>query len=86
MKLSSSFITYITQEESLMVASNTRVFSGLVRGNSSAGFILECLKQETTLDEIADRMAEKYDAPREQLYLDAKNIVDQLRSIHAIED
>ena len=86
MKLSSKYITYITQEESLMVASDTRVFSGLVRGNTSAGFILECLKQETTLDEIADRMAEKYDAPRDQLYLDAENIVNQLRSIHAIED
>ena len=86
MKLSSRFITYITQEESLMVASDTRVFSGLVRGNTSAGFILECLKQETTLDEIADRMAEKYDASRDQLYLDAESIVNQLRSIHAIED
>ena len=46
MKLKDEFITYETDGEQIMVAAGTDSFSGLVRSNETAGFIVECLKKQ----------------------------------------
>lgn len=45
MRLKDEFITYETDGEQIMVAAGTDSFSGLVRSNETAGFIVECLKK-----------------------------------------
>ena len=86
MKLSSSFITYDDGDEKLVVSTGSADFSGLARGNATAGFIINCLENDTTEDEIVDKMLEKFDAPREVIAEDVHKIVEQLRSIGAIDD
>lgn len=85
MKLKAEFITYESDGEQLMVSCDAS-FSGLVRSNRTAAFIVDCLKQETTEQEIVERMFEKYDAPRDVLARDVARIVEQLRSIHALDE
>ena len=51
----------------------------------TAAFIVDCLKNETTEKEIVDAMCRKYDAPREVLAADVKEILEKLRGINAIE-
>lgn len=84
MKLKDTFITYTASGEHTMVA--TEGFSGLVRSNKTAAFIIEALKQPTTPEQIVDAMEAKYDAPRATIERDVAAVLDKLRSIGAIED
>ncbi len=85
MKLKKEFITHESDGEQILVSSDTRAFSGLVRSNSTAAFIVNRLKSETTIGQIVDEMAKEYDAPRAVMEQDVKKIVEQLASIGAIE-
>ena len=88
MKLAKGFLTHEMDGETVMAASGeaAKKFVGLVRANAAASLILECLKQETTLDAIADRLFAEYDAPREVLRSDAEQVIAQLRAIGAIDE
>ncbi len=86
MKLKEGFITHESGGEQIMVAAGEAKFSGLVRSNKTAAFIVDCLKTETTEAEITEKMAAKYDAPKEVISADVKKIVDTLRSIGAIDE
>ena len=86
MKLREGFITHESIEEHITVTAGNTAFSGVVRSNKTAGFIVECLKKNVTKEDIITKMLEKYDATREQLEKDVEKILTQLRSIGAIDD
>lgn len=86
MKLNSGFVTHEMGDEQIMVAAGGAGFSGLVRSNPSAAFIVDCLKEETTREEIIAKMLEKYDATEEILAADVDKIISQLRSINALDE
>ncbi len=84
MKLKDTFITYTASGEHTMVA--TEGFSGIVRSNKTAAFIIEALKTPTTAEQIVDAMAAKYDAPRETIEKDVAEVLAKLRGIGAIQE
>ena len=84
MKLKDTFITYSAAGEHTTVA--TEGFSGVVRSNKTAAFIIEALKEPTTPEQIVDAMAAKYDAPRQTIERDVAEVLAKLRGIGAIED
>lgn len=84
MRLKDTFVTYSSGDEHSMVA--TRGFSGIVLSNKTAAFIIERLKQPATLEQIVDALEERFDAPRTVMEKDAARILEQLRSIDAIEE
>ena len=86
MKLKDGFITYETGEEQVMVAAGRVRFSGLVRSNRTAAFIINALKTETTQEAIVAAMLEKYDAPRDVIARDVEKVIEQLKSIDAIQE
>lgn len=86
MKLNRNFIAHDDGSEKLLVSAGASEFSGLVRGNSTAGFIIECLENDTTEAEIAAKMKEKYDAPADVIERDLGRVLAQLREIGAIDD
>lgn len=86
MKLKEGFITQDINGEQIMVATGNVKFSGMVRSNSVAAFIVDCLKEEITKEEIVDRMLKSYDAPREVMENDVENILSKLRSIDALNE
>ena len=85
MKLKEEFITHSTESEHITVSSGGG-FSGMIRSNKTAGFIVECLKSNTTEEEIVEKMLEKYEAPREVIAADVKKIINSLRNIGAIDE
>ena len=85
MKLKDTFITHMSNGEQILVDASGK-FSGLIRNNESAAFIVDCLKQETTVEEIADKMYEEYDAPREILEKAVNDVVSSLRKAGAIDE
>ena len=82
MKLKDTFVSHVTNGEQILVDVSSS-FSGLIRSNKTAAFIVDQLKSETTLDSIVD---EKYDAPKEVLRRDAQAVIDKLRSVGAIDE
>ncbi len=86
MKLKDGFITRQTDGEQIMVSVGDTKFSGLVRSNKTAAFIVDCLKSETTKEAIVNAMAEKYDAPKDILERDVEGILAKLRSIGALDE
>ena len=88
MKLREGFITYETDGEQFMVAAGEaiHIFRGLIRSNETAGFIVNCLKQETTEEKIVDKMAAEYNAPKSVISKDVRELVDKLRMIGALDE
>ena len=84
MKLSSDFISHFDGEETVLVPVGGAAFSGIVKLNSSAAFIVDKLKEDTTEQAITDAMCETFDAPRETLERDVKKVVSQLHEIGAV--
>ncbi len=86
MKLNEGFISHNDGEEKLLVSTGATKFSGLVRSNSTAGFIISCLEHETTEDEIVSELRKKWDVSDEIARRDVRKIVEQLRGIGAIDE
>ena len=86
MKLKSSFLTQVIDDTQFLVPMGGEAFSGIVRNNRTAAFIVDRLKEETTEGEIVDAMCEKYDAPRSVIAADVRSILDKLRSIRALDE
>ena len=86
MRLKDGFITYEGAEEHIIVPAGGLSFSGMVRSNKTAGYIVECLKDEVTEEEIVEKMLAKYDAPKERITKDVGDILAKLRGIGALEE
>jgi hypothetical protein len=85
MKLKSGFITHNDGNQQIMIGAGTE-FNGLVKSNKTAAFIIDCLKTQTTEDEITAKMLEKYNAPKDVISTDVKKVIAELRKIGAIDD
>jgi hypothetical protein len=86
MKLKQGFVTREMGGEQIMVATGKANFSGFTRANAAGAFIVNCLKEETSVEKIVDAMAAVYDAPRDVLEADVLKIIEKLRSIGAIDE
>lgn len=86
MKLKDGFVTHEMGGEQIMVATGGANFSGLVRSNATAAFIVECLKTETTRQTIIDTMLKRYDAPESVIVADVDMVLGKLRSINALDE
>ena len=58
MKLNRNFVTQNVGDTQFMVATGSESFSGMVRSNRSAAFIIDSLRYETTKEEIVEKMLE----------------------------
>ena len=86
MRLKDGFITHEGAEEHITVPAGGLSFSGMIRSNQTAGFIVECLKDEVTAEQIVEKMLEKYDAPKERITRDVEDVLEKLRGIGALEE
>lgn len=86
MKIKDSFITYETDGEQIMVSSGNVKFSGLVRSNNTAAFIVDCLKNDTTKEEVVERILNKYEVSKEIAAADVDMVITKLRGIGALDE
>ena len=85
MKLKESFITHKNKDDSMMIDASGK-FAGIIHSNATAAFIIECLKTETTEDEILEKMLTKYDADKNIMADNVREIIDKLRKIEAVDE
>ena len=86
MRLKNDFITQVIDGVQYLVPVGAEKFSGMLRNNRTAAFIVDCLKEETTEEAVGDGMCAKYDAPRDETAADVKGILSTLRSVGALEE
>lgn len=86
MKLNHEFITHENEAGQVMVAAGSVPFSGLVRSNHTAAFIINFLKTEVTQEQIVEKMEETYGISKETAAKDVAKIIGKLKSIGAIDE
>lgn len=86
MKLKDGFITYEADGQQMLVSAGNGDFNGLVRSNSTAGFIVDCLKSETNEAEIISKLLDKYEVSEQVVSEDLRKILDTLRRIGALDE
>ena len=86
MKLKDNFITQDVEDIQFLVPVGGEAFQGIVRSNETAAFIVNCLRNETTEEAIAEAMFEEYEAPKDVILADLRKILDTLRGINALEE
>ena len=86
MKLKEDFITHQFDDTQVMIGTENVEFKGVVTSNQTSAFIVDCLKEETTREQIIEKMLEKYDAPREIITEDVDKILGLLKGIGALDE
>lgn len=86
MKLNENFLTQEIDDTQVMVATGDTAFSGIVRSNQTAAEIVNLMKEETTRDEVVDKMCAKYDASREEIAADVDMVITTLRKVGALDE
>ena len=84
MKLNPNFIAQTIEDTQFLVPVGQGAFHGLVRSNSTVAFIVDCLKEDTTREQIVEAVYAKYDAPKETITKDVERIISSLKEIGAI--
>lgn len=86
MKLKYNFIKKEIDGTTFLVPVGEGSFSGMIRSNSTASYIVELLKEEISPEGVVDKMCTKYDAPRETIARDVGKIPDNLKRINALDE
>ena len=86
MKLKDNFITHQYDGVQIMIGSEDTNFRGIVQSNATAAFIVDCLKQETTKEQIVQKLLEKYDASEDIITSDVDSIISKLKTIGALDE
>ena len=63
----------------------SKKFHGLINNNKTAAYVFTLLQNEQTEESIVDAMCEKYDAPREVIAADVKELLEQLDKMGILE-
>ncbi len=85
MKLKDDFIVYNSGKEQMLI-SVSGAFNGMVNLNSSAGYIVELLKNDIEYQDVVEALFNKYDADRTVIENDVNNVISQLRQIGALSE
>ena len=84
MKLKESFMTHQNKADYMMIDASGN-FAGRIHSNATTAFIVECLRTETTREEIIQKMLAKYDADETTVARDVDRIVEAFKRIGAID-
>ncbi len=86
MKLNKNFVVYTVDGETVLVPTASAPFHGLGEGNETVGAILNCLKSDTTEEEIVGALAARFSGSRTEMAEDVRSVISKLRTIGAIDD
>ena len=86
MKLNDTFVHHNMDGQTVIVPTAGADFHGLVQGNKTLAVISDCLKQDTTEEEIVDTLCARFDGDREVIKADVAEAVKKLKEIGAIDE
>ena len=86
MKLKDTFVQHNMDGQTVIVPTAGADFHGLIQGNKTLAVIVDCLKQDTTEEEIVDTLCARFDGDREFIKADVAEAVKKLKEIGAIDE
>lgn len=87
MKLKETFISHDSEGEHILIDVTGENFSGIIRGNDTAAFIIDCLGTDTTADEIAAKMLDVFEGATEKDVMeDIAMVTEKLRKVGALDE
>ena len=86
MKIKDIFTIEEIDGKVFMVCLDSSVLSGMIELNETAAFIAKCLSEDTTPEEIANKVSEEYDVTPEEALIGVQQMISQFREIRVIED
>ena len=86
MKLNSDFIFHTSGDETVLVPVSGAAFAGIGKGNATLGEILSLLQEETPEEALVAALAERFDAPVDLLRRDVARVLEQLRTVGALDE
>ena len=86
MKLNPEFMIQQIGDSTILVPVGNagKQFHGIVQLNTTAAFIIGCLKQETTEENIKAAIAAEYEATEEEITQSVQETLDKLRECGAV--
>lgn len=86
MKLNERFICHQIDGQTVIVPTAGADFHGLVQGNKTLFAIAECLKNDTTEEEIVNALCARFKGDRAEIGADVAEAVRRLKEIGAIDE
>lgn len=86
MKLNREFLLHNANGESILVPTGKADFSGIVRGNTTLGVVLELLKTDITAEQLIVEMQSRFDAEEGVIEKDVQKALSELRRIGALDE
>lgn len=84
MKIKHIFETEKINDEVIMVSINSEEFNGLLRMNSTAEYIIKCLEQDISEDELVGKIIKRYNIDYKVALNAVTKIVKQLDEMNLI--
>ena len=85
MKLKPFFILHNASDETFVVSTSSPEFLGAVKENKTLGAIVGLLREETTREQVIDRMKDRFEAPEGVIEKDVDGVILQLQRAGALE-
>ncbi len=62
------------------------IFNGMITLNESGAFFWECLKEETTVDEIVEKILDEYEIDEQTAKQDVEKFINMLRKNNLLDE
>ncbi len=85
MKIRKDFIGHSSDGAYYLVGTSASGFNGILKGNKTAGCVIELLRNDMSRDGLVNAMAGRFDAPADVIARDVDMIIEKLKSAGALE-
>ncbi|MBQ0097785.1 MAG: PqqD family protein [Oscillospiraceae bacterium] len=85
MKLKEEVITYKNEDGFMLIGGGRESFNGIIKLNKTGEFLVTCLKEEITLEEILKKFEIEYSVSEDEIKEDVISAINQLKEVRAID-
>ena len=71
--------------EIVMVSLDNSILNGIVRANESAGFIISCLKEDSTVSDVEHKVCVRYGIAHDAALAAVNKVIVQLQDYNLLE-
>lgn len=88
MKLKYNFVVRQIGGKSVAVAvgEDNAKFNGMIKLNATGEMVFDCLKSDTTVDEIANKLSKRFSVDKNIAVADVTKYIDKLRTAGLIKE
>lgn len=85
MKLKGKFETDVIDDDIILVSMDNATLQGFLRANKTAAFIIRCIEQDSSENEIVRKIVEEFHTTEDKARLGLSIVIEKLK-IHGLID